>query len=185
MASSEIPVDMLHRLLRYDPNNGKLFWELRTPDMFEDTSVSAATKAQKFNTYLGGKEAFLNRTSKGYLRGRVYGVYYRAHRVIWAMSYGEWPLDPIDHINRDPSDNRICNLRIASPSQNVMNQGLRADNTSGFRGVHYSADRRAWRAVIHVKGRRISLGSFDTAEAAHRAYCEAAKRYHGDFASFG
>ena len=88
-----------------------------------------------------------------------------------------------DHIDRDSLNNRRDNLRPASASDNNHNQGLRADNTTGFKGVRvYRYDSSRFIARITVDGKEQHLGVFDTAVEAGRAYNEAVKKYHGEFA---
>ncbi len=87
----------------------------------------------------------------------------------------------VDHINRNKLDNRKENLRLATNGQNKQN-GLRyASNTSGYKGVHWHKQAKAFRARISVDGVRRHLGDFRTAEEAGRAYLEAASRLHGEF----
>ena len=74
----------------------------------------------------------------------------------------------VDHINGNPLDNRRANLRMATPSQNSINQKDRADNTSGFKGVHYDRSRGKWMAFIGQKPFK-NLGRFDTFEEAKTA----------------
>jgi hypothetical protein len=88
----------------------------------------------------------------------------------------------IDHIHGETLDNRKSQLRLATSSQNSHNKGVQANNKSGFKGVTWEKARRKWRAKIKLHNKRIDLGYFDTAEAAHAAYCEAAHRLHGEFA---
>ena len=95
---------------------------------------------------------------------------YRVHRVIYEMHNGPISADvDIDHINRDRSDNRIENLRLATRSQNIQN----AYN----RGTARRGDK--WRARILIDEKRITLGTYNTEEEAHQAYVEAKKKYHG------
>ena len=89
----------------------------------------------------------------------------------------------VDHINRDGLDNRRENLRLCTRSQNSMNQGLRKNSLSGYRGVSYHQKRKRWIARIRVDGKHVRSASFKTAEEAARAYDEFAKKYHGEFAS--
>jgi len=89
----------------------------------------------------------------------------------------------VDHINRNTLDNRKKNLRLCYQHQNKCNSGKRKTNTSGFKGVY--KNRHRWRAQIQFCGKLHYLGTFDTREAAHAAYCEAALRLHGEFANFG
>jgi hypothetical protein len=88
----------------------------------------------------------------------------------------------VDHINHDRLDNRRENLRFATASQNTANRDLGGRGKSGYRGVHWSKQRRKWRADIHVAGRQIYLGLFEDAEAAARAYDWAAVDHYGEFA---
>jgi AP2 domain/HNH endonuclease len=88
----------------------------------------------------------------------------------------------VDHKNGNTLDNRRGNLRECGRLQNLMNNGRRSDNTSGFKGVHFHSRAARWQARIKANGRRISLGLYKTSEAAAIAYDLAAKRYFGDFA---
>ena len=82
----------------------------------------------------------------GYFRLSCNGHSYLAHRVIWLMVYGEFPLDQIDHINGIKKDNRIDNLRDVSRSENGRNSKKSIKNTSGFIGVQYDKRRNNWYA---------------------------------------
>jgi hypothetical protein len=91
----------------------------------------------------------------------------------------------VDHIDGDGLNNRRCNLRLATRSQNMRNQRLNSRNTSGFKGVSWDKRDKKWLAYIKVYRKKIHLGSFDTPEDAHAAYCDAAARLHGEFAKLG
>jgi hypothetical protein len=105
-----------------------------------------------------------------------------AHRVAWAMTYGEWPAEVIDHINGNRSDNRLCNLRQATRSQNLINSKLRSDNSSGFKGVSWCSGKKKWDARIYSATKLRLLGRFKTKEEAIAAYATAAAELHGEFA---
>lgn len=87
----------------------------------------------------------------------------------------------IDHVNRDGLDNRRCNLRSATGSQNAANRAMRPNNTSGYRGVVQTRHGR-WRAQIRVDTKFQYLGTYDTPEQAARAYDSAAVAAWGEFA---
>lgn len=85
----------------------------------------------------------------------------------------------VDHIDGNGLNCRRENMRLATKAQNQWNRGKNSTNTSGYKGVSFQGK---WRASIKVNGNRIWLGTFPTAELAARAYDEAAKKYHDEFA---
>jgi hypothetical protein len=85
-------------------------------------------------------------------------------------------------VNRNGLDNRRANLRFATRAQQVCNMRQRGSNT-GFRGVSFSKERNKFYASIQHNYRTIPLGRYSTAEEAARAYDEAARKYHGEFAT--
>jgi len=87
-----------------------------------------------------------------------------------------------DHVNGDGLDNRKSNLRKATRSENLYNQGVPAHNTTGFKGVCFNKRCGKFQAEIRVSGKPRRLGLFVTKEEAHAAYCMAAKKLHGKFA---
>jgi hypothetical protein len=91
----------------------------------------------------------------------------------------------VDHIDGDTLNNQRQNLRQSSPAQNQCNRGAQKNNTSGYKGVTLDKRRGRFAAKININRRRVWLGYFDTAEAAHAAYCSAAMRLHGEFANHG
>jgi hypothetical protein len=145
-------------LLRYDPETGKVFWLKRH-----------------------GKEA--GHKTRGYLSVRIDQQDYMLHRVIWLMVYGFFPAGQLDHKDRDRSNNRLANLREATPAQQGQNQSIRVNNSSGLKGVSFDHTRNLWLARIRDNGKRINLGRFTSKEAAAEAYKFAAEKLHGEFAS--
>lgn len=116
----------------------------------------------------------------GYRVIRLYGKKYYAHRLAWLLHSGDWPKGDVDHINGVPSDNRICNLRDVSHSENLQNQ-LRSptsNKTSGLLGVSLSGKEKRWIAQIKINGKSIRLGSFLCKFEAHDAYVKAKRNLH-------
>ena len=88
----------------------------------------------------------------------------------------------VDHINGNPLDNRKCNLRQCSNSQNQANSRIRIDNKSGYKGAYWRRKEKKWCAAIKKDGKVIYLGLFFCLIKAAKAYNEAAVKYHGEFA---
>lgn len=154
--------ELLRKLLRYAPETGLLYWRERTPDMFREGCgiYTQERNCKVWNARFSEKEAFTGNTHD-YKRGGIFNKMYRAHRVIWAMETGAWPVDQIDHINHDKTDNRIKNLRVVTNQENTKNQAMNSNNTSGHNGVCWAKRNNKWQAMIGVDGIRKYLGLFD------------------------
>lgn len=116
-----------------------------------------------------------------YIVINVLSIQYRAHRLAWLYVTGEWPKDLIDHINGSPSDNRWCNLREATNSENCINSNIRNDNSSGQKGVTWCKTKNKWKARISINGVVTSLGYHSNIEDAAEKYNNAALKHHGEF----
>lgn len=147
------------RVLKADFETGKLYWLPRTPDMFTDGKYQAERVCSLWNRKLAGKEAFTANLN-GYRQGEIFGRHSKAHRVLWLLYTGKWPSADIDHINGIRSDNRIENLRVVSRAENLKNQRLRTNNTSGVTGVSWDKRSGKWHAHIQVNVRRKHIGYF-------------------------
>lgn len=168
--------ELLRKLLRYEPDTGKLFWRERTPDMFVSECRDAQNSCSAWNSKFSNKEAFTS-ICRGYKSGAIFGKNYRAHRVIWAIFYGKWPKGQIDHINGLRSDNRIENLRDVTNEENHKNMKIRSDNSSGVMGVFFYKSRKKWEAYIKADGRKKHLGYFASIDEAIDARRDAEKEY--------
>lgn len=154
----------LHELLKYDPVTGVLTW-----------------KVDRGLAKVGNPAGCTN--DLGYILVGIDGRLYRAHRIIWAMVHGECPPElEIDHKDRDPSNNRLDNLRLATRTDNNRNMKMKHHNATGFKGVSIHPCTGKYRARITVDRKEVALGCFDTPEEAYAAYCKAANDLHGDFA---
>lgn len=128
--------------------------------------------------------ASYNHSSKLYYARRLPRSGIVMHRVVLERMLDR-PLTQnefCDHINGDTLDNRRCNLRVATKSQNGMNRKINCNNKSGFKGVRYHNRDKCYYAQITANGVKKHLGTFDTPEQAYDAYCKAALELHGEFA---
>lgn len=175
--TSIFPVEELRKLISYDPKTGSLYWRARDIDSFP-----CERTGKSWNARWAGSKAINAPHCLGYLAGAIRYKKFLAHRVAWAMHYGYWPENQIDHINGIKTDNRICNLREATACENMRNAGQKARNTSGYKGVTWDKSKSKWQAAIRYEGKSKFLGRFDDPEAAYAAYCSAAHKYHGEFA---
>jgi HNH endonuclease len=115
----------------------------------------------------------------GYIRIKVDGHLYMAHRLAWLYVNGSFPPHRIDHKNGIRDDNRIRNLREATHAEDSWNRKPR--RAGGLKGCHFCHGK--WQARIQYHGKRIHLGSFNTEKEAHVAYWKAARKLHGKFAN--
>lgn len=105
-----------------------------------------------------------------------------AHRIVWLMTYGQWPSRFIDHKDVVKTNNAPINLRLATKAQNGANCGKRSHNSSGFKGVTWDRFTQKWKAQLQVNNQRINLGRFDDPAKAHCAYLAASQKHVGEFA---
>jgi len=157
----DLSIDYLREIFSCDADRGLLFWKAGAGRVLAGAVAGCMSK-------------------DGYVVVGHRGRQYRVHRIVWALHYGAWPEQDLDHINCNKSDNRIVNLRPCDDTRNQWNAPARAAS-SGYKGV--GKHKGKWRARIRVgDGRRIELGTFATEEAAAEAYRCAALTYHGEFA---
>ena len=155
-------IDALKSLLRYEPDTGLIYWIAKGKGMIK--KKPAGTKLHS-----------------GYLGICIGPKRWQAHRIAWALHTGAWPKDQIDHINGIRTDNRICNLREATNSQNGKNLGLSKANTSGVKGVCFCKQTGKWRATIKLNFKQIDLGRFEKIEDAALARNLAEQHYFNEW----
>lgn len=148
-------LEYLKERLNYDRNTGLFYW-----------------RSHSEHQYTGRLAGHIN--ADGYrmirvLKKKTYGQ----HRLAWAFINGNWPIGEIDHINGDRTDNRIENLRVVSDRENAQNRS--AHRNGKLVGSYYDSKRNKWRGRITIAGIVRYLGSFDSAEEAHKAYQAALK----------
>ncbi|MCY1237871.1 HNH endonuclease [compost metagenome] len=97
---------------------------------------------------MSGKK-FGSRNTHGHVRGGLDGKLFYAHRIVWKMVHGDEP-EIIDHLNGNPEDNSITNLRNGSRGDNQRNQKLSRTSTSGVQGVYLHRQSNGWYARINT-----------------------------------
>jgi hypothetical protein len=157
---ASLTAERLRSLIAYNPETGSMTWIAPSRKNFVGKEVAK------------GSDTYPAVTMKG--------TRFLLHRLAWLHFYGEWPAGSLDHINCDPADNRISNLRLATPRQNMANQRPRRSTPKGVCKVY----RGRWKATIRINGEQVYLGSFDTPAEAHLAYRERATEIYGEFARF-
>lgn len=167
----ELPaVESLREKLRLCEDTGLLFWR-------DDYNwPSRGRKAKRFDRPVGAP------TKQGYLYINFNGATTTAHRVAWALHYGNWPDKHVDHINRCKTDNRISNLRLVDRTQNLTNSRLYKNNKSGHRGVFWYPRTNRWKARIRVNNKIIELGYHKDKDDAIKAVQAALPVYPGEYA---
>ena len=153
------PFSLLRDVLHYDADTGELRWRVRLSN----------------RVVVGGVAGFTD--PRGAVWIKLFGKAYLAHRLVWAWVFGAWPRECIDHIDGNPSNNRLGNLRDVSHAINLQNERrARRNNKSGFLGV--SRDRNRWAASLMTTGWKRHIGTFDTPQEAHAAYVAAKRIAH-------
>ena len=160
---TELTAERLREVLNYDPETGVFTRRI-------------SSSRWRIGTIAGGSGG------DDYLKIRVDGRRYRAHRLAFLYMLGRWPFTDADHIDCDKANNVWSNLREASTSQNLANMRRPSNNTSGFKGVSFRKDTGKWLASIRVDGIRYHLGYYRTAEKAHSRYMIVARIAFAEFA---
>lgn len=158
-----ITQDKLKELVHYDPDTGLMTRLVQTGSRALTGSIVCSL------------------SKHGYRRLWYNGKHYFVHRLVWLYMYGSFPKCLIDHVNRDNSDNRLVNLRLADKTQNSYNRGRNNNNSTGYKGVTKHGEK--WVAQITVKGVHKYLGTFETPELAAEFYDLAAQMTHGEYYS--
>jgi len=165
--SVPISQERLWSVLDYSDSTGLLIWRKRPTEWFDQP-----WQAARWNRRFAGKEALATPQSRGYKKGNIFGKTYYAHQIVWCWKTGQWPEQPIDHIDGDRTNNRWANLQMITLAQNAQRAIKNTNGTSQYRGVCLDRPTGKWRASITANGRRLELGLFKQEVDAARAYPE-------------
>lgn len=156
---TKVSHEQLKKNLFYDPVVGVFLWRKKL--------------GRKFATFCD----FAGRIDyAGYVKIKLNGREYSAHRLAWFYVHGDWPSEEIDHRNGKRSDNRIDNLREATKTQNAGNTACKSNNKLGVKGV-----RQRQNGLYEVRFHQKTIGLFVSLEDAALAYLEKSKSHYGDF----
>ena len=151
----------------FNYENGKLFWKVK--------------QSRKTNI---GDEAGTFRETDGYRQVMIDYKLHRTHRLVFLYHHGYLP-HKIDHIDNDPTNNKIENLRPVTTSENGYNSKLKSTNTSGVKGVTWDKNKKSWLTRINVGTKCLHLGRFKDFELAELVATMAREKYHGVYANHG
>lgn len=145
-----ITQERLKQLLHYDPVTG-VFTRIQS------------NRSDRLNQQTG------SRNTNGHIQIRIDGKLYVAHRLAWLYVNGQFPINQLDHIDGDKTNNKFGNLRTATNKQNQENVPIQVNNTSGHRGVCFEKTRRGSKkfgAYVGHNGKQIRVGLFATVDEA-------------------
>jgi|HubBroStandDraft_6_1064221.scaffolds.fasta_scaffold297780_2 hypothetical protein len=154
-APTEAVLAKMIKHLRYYPTTGVIRWHEPTRQM----RVKHGAEAGSIRPTDGYRCVRLCDPETGRAR------HYRTHHIAWFLAYGYWELRDLDHIDRNPGNCRLINLRVATTALNAVNSGLYSNNTSGHRGV-IERSNHTFSACLQFLGVRHRLGTYKTLEQA-------------------
>ena len=151
----------------FEYREGKLYWKVRPARC----------------VHIGDEAGGANGDGYKRLSFKSDGVQFREmlHRVVFLMHHGYMP-EFVDHIDGDPTNNSIENLRSATKSQNSMNKKRRCDNSSGVKNVYWFEPTKKWRVAVTANRKLVYQEYFSDKKLAELASIEARKKFHGEFA---
>lgn len=158
-------------LFDYDRENGELYWKERPREDF----VSDHAHSMRNGRYAGRKAGRVNKMGRKQVQ--YDGKKYYVHRIVWLLENKELPKRNIDHIDGNPLNNKIENLRDVTVSDNQKNSKTYKSNTSGRVGVYWHKSSKKWQAIIKSNGKYIYLGLFKNINDAINAREVAERKY--------
>lgn len=150
----------------FEYKDGTLFWKVSTNRRIKQDSAAGSTQKD------------------GYVRIKIDGVNYYAHRIVFALHHGYMP-ECVDHIDGNRSNNKIENLREANVTLNNWNKKIRSDSKSGHKGVWWHKQSGMWEAVCKVNKKQTTVGRFEKIEDAIEAIKKFREEHHGEYANHG
>lgn len=176
MKYRKLDPNYLRECFSYDVQTGALTWRVRPREHFK-----GGAGWHNFNNQFANRPAGATGVDK-YIDVKVNGIGYPIARIIWAMQSGQSEFGHVDHIDGDPTNNRMSNLRLATFAENARNRTHKSNNSSGVRGVTWHKPSRKWWVRVTLEGKTHSFGVYKTIEEAAVVAYEAKQRMFGEFA---
>ena len=155
-----LTVERLREVLTYDASTGELRWAYGRVGCRKNDLAGNVTSLRYRTIMIDRKRYF-------------------AHRLAWLSHYGEWPTRDLDHINCDPSDNRIENLRLTDAMHNQQNRHhARTDSLLGVIGISRCKRSGRFSAKIKVAGKQLHIGYYASPDQAYQAYLQVKRQLH-------
>ncbi len=147
--------------------NGNLFWKKQN-----------SRNNRKMSRPIGSRQ------NSGHINFNLNYIQYYVHRVVWEFHHGKIPNGKmIDHINGEPGDNRIENLRLANFVENSRNRKKTfKPKSSKYKGVSFKAADKRFQSSIFIDGKYRHIGSFKKESQAALAYNKMAAAAFGKYA---
>jgi hypothetical protein len=169
------------RRTRSRPTDDVLLAEMRRRFSYNAVAGCFVWKAPLRNITKKPGDAVGGQKSQRYSGVYLLGHRFKVHRLIWLWHHESYPVGDIDHINGNTADNRIENLRLATPAQNIANR-VRASKHGT--GVDAAPDGKfAARITLPITKKRLYLGRFSTPAEAAAAFIGASVVLHGAFSA--
>ena len=138
----QISHQKLKELITYNPETGMVSWKV----------------SPSRNIKLGERAGYFCKSKKKTYRSiTILGERRREHCWAWFYITGSLPINEIDHINGDGTDNRWCNLRHVTSSENRHNQRMLCNNKSGINGVFWSNSKKSWVVTFVIEGKQRTI----------------------------
>lgn len=142
-----ITQEELKKLLHYHPETGVFTWKIKRSNKIKIGQVAGNLWINTHN-------------NKKYRRLYIDGKLYYSHRIAWLYMTGFLPIDQIDHIDGDGTNNRYLNLREVSDADNHKNQKKYISNSSGITGISWNSNAGKWQCSIQSSNKSIYLGLY-------------------------
>lgn len=161
-------LDYLRRRILVDVDSGIVTW-------IDATKHHANINGNEAGSPRGG-----SRNGKSYWHIKINGIAIKRSHIVFLFATGSWPKQQIDHINGNSLDDRLCNLREVTVTQNAWNHKTRAKKEKTPMGVRKTASGR-FQARIACNKEQIAIGVFDTEKEAHNAYLSKRKELFHEY----